>query len=79
MKLFHDEISKLKDIFGKNGYDNKFVDKCLQIFLNKIYTEKIPQDNFLEKIFIPPSIWETVSKFKFKDKISKEMCSFPQS
>ena len=34
---------QLKEIFEKNGYDNKFFDRCLQTFLNKIYSKKVPQ------------------------------------
>ena len=29
MKLFQIEIVQLKEIFEKNGYDNKFFDRCL--------------------------------------------------
>ena len=43
MELFHKEIMQLKEIFEKNGYDNKFFNRCLQTFLNKIYSKKVPQ------------------------------------
>ena len=43
MELFHKKIMQLKEIFEKNGYDNKFFDRCLQTFLNKIYSKKVPQ------------------------------------
>ena len=33
MKLFQIEIVQLKEIFEKNGYDNKFFDRCLRTFL----------------------------------------------
>ena len=48
MELFHWEIMQLKEIFEKNGYGNKFFDRCLRTFLNKIYSQKVPQ----KKIFI---------------------------
>ena len=56
MELFHREIMQLKEIFEKNGYDNKFFDKCLRTFLNKIYSKKVPQHTVPKKdlyIFLP--------------------------
>ena len=49
MELFHIEIIQLKEIFEKNGYDNKFFGRCLQIFLNKIYSNKVQQHTFSKK------------------------------
>ena len=37
------EIMQLKNIFEKNGYDNKFFVRWLQTFLNKIYSNKVLQ------------------------------------
>ena len=34
------KIMQLKEIFEKNRYDNKFFDRCLGTFLNKIYYKK---------------------------------------
>ena len=60
MELFHIEIVQLKEIFKeifeKNGYDNKFFDKCLRTFLNKIYSKKVLQHTVPKKdlyIFLP--------------------------
>ena len=56
MKLFHNEIIKLKEIFEKNEYGNRFFGKCLQTFLNKISSKKLPQDIVSKKdiyIFFP--------------------------
>ena len=39
---FHDEIENLKKIFSKNGYRDRFVDKCIFRFLNKLYEKKQP-------------------------------------
>ena len=37
----HSEIEKLKNIFSKNGYPTKFVDKCVSAFLNKLFEKKL--------------------------------------
>ena len=39
---FHNEIENLKKIFSKNGYRDRFVDKCIFRFLNKLYEKKQP-------------------------------------
>ena len=49
MELFHKEIMQLKKIYGKNGYDNKFFDKCLPTFLNKIFSEEVLQHTASKK------------------------------
>ena len=48
MELFHKEIMQLKEIFEENGYGSKIFDRCLQTFLNKLYSEKV--------------LWHTVPK-----------------
>ena len=56
MELFHMEIMQLTEIFEKNGYDNKFFDRCLRTFLNKIYSKKVSQNTVPKKdiyIFLP--------------------------
>ena len=40
-QLFHLEVVEFKKIFLKNGYSLKFIDTCLQKFLNKIFVKKI--------------------------------------
>ena len=53
MELFHEEITQLKEIYGKNGYGNKFFDRCIRIFLNKIYSKKVPQNqNIFPKKYV---------------------------
>ena len=37
----HKEIEKLKGIFSKNGYPTKFVDRCISVFLNKLFEKKV--------------------------------------
>ena len=40
MSKFHFEIEKLKEILLFNGYSNKFIDKCISKFMNKLYIKK---------------------------------------
>ena len=40
MSKFHQEIWKIKDIFIKNGYSERFIDKCVKTFLNKAFIPK---------------------------------------
>ena len=40
MSKFHSEIQKLKEILLSNGYSNKFIDKCISKFVNKLYIKK---------------------------------------
>ena len=40
MFKFHFEIEKLKEILLSNGYSNKFIEKCISKFMNKLYIEK---------------------------------------
>ena len=40
MSKFHFEIEKLKEILLSNGYSNKFIDKCISKFMNKLYIGK---------------------------------------
>ena len=56
MKLFHEEIMQLKEIFEKNWYYNKFFDRCCRTFWNKIYSKKVLQHTVSKKdiyIFLP--------------------------
>ena len=40
MSKFHFEIEKLKEILLSNKYSNKFIDKCIPKFMNKLYIKK---------------------------------------
>ena len=40
MPKFHQEICKIKDVFIKNGYSERFLDKCVKTFLNKVFIPK---------------------------------------
>ena len=37
---FHFEIEKLKEVLLSNGYSNKYIDKCISKFMNKLHIEK---------------------------------------
>ena len=68
MELFHVQIIQLKEIFEKNGYDNNAFRRCFQTFLNKIYSEKVPQHTVHKKyLYFAPLFREIVafSKIKF--------------
>ena len=38
---FHHEVDKLKKILSKNAYPQKFIDKCIQKFLNNIFIQRL--------------------------------------
>ena len=40
MSKFHFEIEKLQEILLPKGYSNKFIDKCISKFMNKLYIKK---------------------------------------
>ena len=38
---FHEETVKLKEIFKRNFYPEKFIDRCIKKFLNKLHVPKV--------------------------------------
>ena len=40
MPKFHQKICKMKDVFLKNGYSEKFIDKCIKTSLSKVFIRK---------------------------------------
>ena len=40
MLKFHQEICKIKNILIKNGYSERFIEKCAKTFLNKTFVPK---------------------------------------
>ena len=40
---FHEEIVKLKEIFKRNSYTEKFRDRYIQHFLNKLHIPKVTE------------------------------------
>ena len=55
---FHHEVDKLKKILSKNAYPQKFIDKCIQKFLNNMFIQRlqIPTVPKKELIIILPSL-----------------------
>ena len=47
----HQEVEKLKKIFGKNGYPSNFVDKCIFRFFDKIHEQRTPVTTVPKKEF----------------------------
>ena len=43
--LMHEEVEKLRQIFSKNGYPQKFVDRCIFRFFNNIFAKRTPIEN----------------------------------
>ena len=48
--LFHEEVTKLKSIFTKNGYPMKIIDSVITSFLMKQYEPKIPTFDVPKKV-----------------------------
>ena len=46
---FHEEIVKLKEIFKRNSYPEKFIDICMKILLNKLHVPKIVKHAAVKK------------------------------
>ena len=63
---------QLKGIFEKNGYDNKFFDRCLRTFLNKIYSKKLSQYTVPKKMFIFSFLISENCRFQ-QDKLKKKL------
>ena len=40
MPKLNQEICKIKGIFIKKGYSERFIDKCVKTFLNKVFIPK---------------------------------------
>ena len=38
---FHEEIVKLKEIVKRNSYPEKFIDRCIKNFLNKLHVPRV--------------------------------------
>ena len=61
----HQEIERLKNIFSKNGYPSKLVDKCIFNFFNKQYEKRpavhtVPKKEMLLVLpFLGTNSWKT--------------------
>ena len=38
---FHEEIVKLEETFKQNSYPEKFIDRCIKNFINKLHVHKV--------------------------------------
>ena len=57
MEIFHNEIIKLKEIFGKHGYDNKFLSSASKPFFKaKLVVKEFRNIQILKNIFIFSSL-----------------------
>ena len=46
---FHEEVNYLKDMLKKNSFPTNLVDKCIKIFLNEQFSQKILQHTVSKK------------------------------
>ena len=47
--MFHEEVSRLTELLLKNGYPLDYIDFGIRLFLNKLYTKKIPVSTVKKK------------------------------
>ena len=50
---FHEEVSKLKVIWQKNGFPLFFIDKCVKKFLDKLFVKKSSIESPKKEVFFP--------------------------
>ena len=50
LQKFHEEVNYLKDVLKKNSFPTNLVDKCIKIFLNKQFSQKILEHTVPKKI-----------------------------
>ena len=60
---------QLKEIFEKNGYDNKFFDSCLRTFLNNICSKKVRTHSSWKKVLYFPPLFREIVEIKRLGKI----------
>ena len=74
---FHHEVDKLKKSLSKNGYSQKFVDKCIQKLFYNMYIKmlKVPSVSKKELIIILPYLgnMSQIVKTKLTKTMSKHM------
>ena len=78
MPRSHQEICRIKDIFIKNSYTEKFIDKCVKTFLNEVCIPKrviqLLERNKLRLFYL---IWES-SRLSLKSKYIKHLKNYYQ-
>ena len=74
---FHDEVSKLKVIWQKNGFPLFFIDKCVKKFLDKLFVKKVSTESQTKKEVIFPLMFLGKVTLQVKKKLQstfKELC-----
>ena len=46
--MFYQQLILLREIFQKNGYPENFIDKCFQLFTNRIYIWSLSDRNWTQ-------------------------------
>ena len=72
----HDEVENLKKIFAKNGYQSRFVDKCIFNFFNKIYEKRTPVHTVPKKEFMMVLPFLGSTSWKTKETIIRSFREF---
>ena len=68
----HEEVENLQNIFTKNGYKMKLIDRCVKKFLNKIFDHREPSAEIEPKkevMFMLPFLG--ISSFNVKNELSR--------
>ena len=67
---FHEEIVKLKEIFKQNSYPEKFIDRCIKNFLNKLHVPKLLELTAAKKELLLVLPYLGQQSFEFKTEYS---------
>ena len=73
---FHEEVSKLKVIWQKNGFPLFFIDNCVKKFLDKLFIKKTSNDSPKKEVIFPMVFLGKIT-LQVKKKIQstfKELC-----
>ena len=74
---FHEEVSKLKIIWQKNGFPLFFIDRCIKKFLDKLFVKKATENSQQKKEVIFPMVFLGKITLQVKKKLQssfKELC-----
>ena len=73
---FHEEIVKLKRIFKRNSYPEKFTDRCIKDFLNKLHVPKVIELTAARKELILVLLYFGQQSFEIRNSIQ---CCFKKN
>ena len=68
---FHEQVKYLKDVFQKNSFPTNSVDKCIKMFLNKQFLQKIIGHTVPEKELFIVLPYLGVSSLCFRTRLKK--------